>query len=313
VVVLLARGGWRRRANVALAGGAFLVLAAPWLAVHFANQQELVRGATTIADGTAADREVWTLENFAWYGWAVVNLELLLPLAAIAATALGTIGWRAAKRRAVPPYSLELVVTAVVGFLLQAIFLTQDARYTMPCLVFAAVLVAGWLTMLPRHWSRAVIAVIAVTFVVNTVAVTFGVGHRLAFAFPNADTGNVLARQLVVYSPDGYAGAGGAQRSVDYVGLFDALRDDGARRFAIAPGSVDNPEVPHALLTTVAQHVAGLDPVAPEELRRGDALLVAHARLPDEPPGCMTTPEGRSVWVVRGPRGAFTCPPGFPR
>ncbi len=307
VAVMLVRGGRRHPANVALAGGAFLVLAAPWFVVHFAAQQELLNGAGTIADGTTSDRSIWTLQNFAWYGWALVNFQLLLPLTLVLLAALGVLARDVVRRRPLPRYAPELLAAAVVGYVLQAVFLTQDMRYTMPCLVFAALLVAGTLR------ARAVLWIVAAAFAVNTIAVTFGPGSRAAISLPGADTHNVLARQFTLYSPDGYAGAAAPERSVDYVGLFTALRRDGARRFAMDPHSEDVPEFPHSLLTTLADNIGGLRPVAPRDLRRGDALLVAHIPLPREPRPCMTTPEGRGVWVVRGARGAFTCPPGFPR
>src|SRR3712207_9474831 len=76
--------------------------------------------------------------------------------------------------------------------LFRSIFLSRDMRYTMPCLVFAATLATAWAAT-ARPWARAtVLGVTAVAFVVNTIAVDFGVGSRIAAVFPGANTSGVL-------------------------------------------------------------------------------------------------------------------------
>jgi hypothetical protein len=225
-------------------------------------------------------------------------------------TGLGVTVWRLAKRRALPPYTLEALVSGVVAWVACALFLVQDLRYTMPVLVFAGLIGLTWTATASPRTRYVVVAVCALAFAVNTVAVSFDVGSRVAVALPGHNTAGVLERQFVLYSPEGYAGDNAPDPRSDFVGLFDALQADGARRWAWEPETILTDEVPDQLIGYFGT-LKGVDRAPLRQLGRRDAMLVVHPVRPGEPPPCLETEDGRGLWVVRGFEGPLTCPPGW--
>ena len=121
------------------------------------------------AAGLNADAR-FSIDNLTYYGWVGVNLQFLLPLLALFAVGFVAALRELRTRRHLP----ELVVGVVVGYLGPTLLLSiRDPRYTLPLVVFVAVIATGWIAVARRTAVAAIGgAVLAATVVVNVAAAT---------------------------------------------------------------------------------------------------------------------------------------------
>ncbi|MGI8462549.1 MAG: ArnT family glycosyltransferase [Solirubrobacterales bacterium] len=178
IAVMLIGGGWRQWRNIALFGVIALAIAAPYYVIHLdhlfdisnqATTTGLQQGAGTIYGGY----ERFSVSNLTWYGWAALNIQYFLPLLALFAIGL-VASLREVRRRT---HLLELLVGLATGYLLVTFALSiRDPRYTVPLVVFVAVIATGWITTTKLRWARiAGTAVLAVAVLANlAVAATDG-------------------------------------------------------------------------------------------------------------------------------------------
>jgi hypothetical protein len=177
--VMLARGGWRQWRSLAWLAGAALVVAAPYYAVHLGDYLTLTGEAAgassdpwTREHGAIYDgAERFTLENLGWYFWAAVNNQYLLPF-----FALLVVGVIFCLRRIRTPYVAELLAGLVGGYLAMTALAVHDSRYTLPLVVFAAVIATGWIAAGARAWASAAgLGVLFVAAAINFAGSTMGV------------------------------------------------------------------------------------------------------------------------------------------
>jgi hypothetical protein len=211
-----------------LFAGVALLVALPWHLEH----ADRLRGVAIEASAQGVENP-WgnahprfSLENFTWYGWSLLNLQLLLPLTVFFAIGLVHAAAKWLRTRSRADYGPELIGGAVGGYLITAlVFGYQDARYTMPALVFMAALAAGWIVSLRRPGRIAATVALVSVFMINTAAVNLGFpGHfYLNGAWP-VDVGQDHIVRVV--HNDGYV-VGPPQKGGEVLDLMRAAARDG--------------------------------------------------------------------------------------
>lgn len=179
VAVMLIGGGYRNWRNALLAGAATLLVAGPFFALHLDQFVELTKEASIASEDPFTQDFGWTFEglsrfsprSLAWYGWAAVNVQLFLPLTLLFAAGLAY-SLRAARRR---PGMPELLGGLAAGYLAITFLSLHDPRYTLPLLVFAAVIATGWIATANGAGVRgAATGFLVAAVLVNVAAVTIG-------------------------------------------------------------------------------------------------------------------------------------------
>ena len=311
--VVVARGGWRnwRGLLTFLLVGALLGL--PWYINHFAQLNVLTVGATAPPAGSGAvggnaSGGVAPLRysgaNYAWYIWNLFNHQLLAPLTLALAIGAGTALWRFARRREAQDLAPELLGGLLVAYLGMTYISLKDPRYTLPAVVYGAVLGTGWIaTARPRTrpWlTAALLAVVAVNFVM----VSFGVGSTVSVTLPGAapnSTNLVEARHVTIFSPNGWI-HGGPVRDGDLLALFRGLKRHGVKSVEFDGGSTNIADFTNIGLTVFAI-MAGLS-VPPQNnlpaMGPHDAFLLRRYPQAGDPPPCQRLLDGTGVYVELG-------------
>jgi Dolichyl-phosphate-mannose-protein mannosyltransferase len=313
IVVVLLRGGWRNWRGL----GAFLLvgalLASPWYLEHFSQLHALTTastaGGTAGAGAATANQGItpyrYSGANYAWYFWDLLNHQLLVPMTLLVAIGAATALWRFARHRDPNDLTPELIGGALVSFLGMTYITLKDPRYTLPALVYLAVLGTGWIaTVRPRRrrwWTALVVAIAGINF----VAVSFGVGSdvfiRLPGASPTTNDTLVEARYVTFYSPDGWL-RGGPVHDGDLQSLFDGLKRLGVQQIEFDGGSTNTVDFTNAGLAWFAM-VAGLYAPPLDNLPAmgpHDAFVLRRAIQPGDPPPCQRLNDGSGVYVELG-------------
>ena len=184
------------------------------------------------------------LLKYTWYGWDLVNQELYLPLAlffVVGALSLG-VGWLRDRR----PDSLvpELLVGGFVSYVTISLLTLEDPRYTIPALVYVAVLAGGAIAMIERRRLRWVaVAALSMVAILNTAEINRGSpAWNLTIKLPGATTNPIGEGTLRVFSGVGYF-ANKPQRAPvppDLLNFFAALKRQGATSIAFDATSMNN-------------------------------------------------------------------------
>jgi len=240
------------------------------------------------------------LDNLAFYGWNFVNFQFLVPLTGF--FVVGTV-WalrRFFKSRADDDFTPELVLGglgALVGTAVSIKF--NDPRYTLGCLVYVAVLGTGWITQAGRRLGLGATIALAGVVVLNTAAVTFGVGATVRVLFSGAPSGGPQ-RQVTFYSP--VSSLGGPERGPAMVDLFEAARADRVRYVEVDSASANRPSFNADGVYALAR-VAGLDRQAAYDIHAlgpNVALVLLRTPAENEPPPCTNLDDGTRIDLVRG-------------
>jgi hypothetical protein len=241
IVAVLVRGGWRQWRGLLI----FVVLAAaialPWHIDHFdelRSHTEQVAAfespSPQVDDSPYPDR--WTFENFVWYGWSALNVQAYLPLMLVFLTGLAVSTrrlvreWRARGfRRGPDPSNVmpELLAGGIVGYLGISYLGLDDPRYSLPCLVYCAVIATAWLASAKRAVFITASAVIVAILALNTAIISFGwgSGDPQRITLFNSDSGTQIHRGEVTLIGPGYI-SGPPDRGADLPLIFtNAFRD----------------------------------------------------------------------------------------
>jgi hypothetical protein len=118
----------------------------------------------------------FSLDNLAYYFWNAANVDYYLPLLTLFA-----IGLVAALRRWRQPHIPELLLGLAVGYLALTFALSyRDPRYTIPLVVYVAVIGTGWIPALDRRWARiAAVGALLLIVAINVRSVAIHGGPRL--------------------------------------------------------------------------------------------------------------------------------------
>jgi 4-amino-4-deoxy-L-arabinose transferase-like glycosyltransferase len=325
LVAVLARGGWRHPRGLAAFLLVGVVLCAPWYIEHLTMVRGLTNGAAGPGSGALATGATyvtpprWSVTNFAWYGWNLLNVQLLAPLfvAFVAGTVVAI--RRFARDRSPADPTPELVIGGLVAYLGCTYLSLKDARYTLPAMVFVAVLATGWVPSL-RGRARAVAAgVVTCAAAITFFGTSFGIGSVVAIKAPGAPANTLLGERSVhLYQPSGYlASAPRDDSAVER--LMRAVRASGITTMELDPGG-DATWNTNGLSLLMGE--AGLKrPPAydPAHLAPDTVFLTRHIPGPGLPRPCGRISGGYGLYLIKGGNAAVPfeqyrtwCPRDFP-
>jgi 4-amino-4-deoxy-L-arabinose transferase-like glycosyltransferase len=315
VLATAARGGRRAWRGVAVFVAVALVIALPWYlyelpTIHGLSGEAL--GASGAESNLALFSEIapprLSSANLQWYFWSFLNSQLYLPLFAFALVGgLWTIAGFA-RRRPTSPFAAELALGAFVAWAALTETYVHDNRYGLPIVVYLAVLGVGWVPLLPRPACAAMVIVLVLAALANTLGVGFGIGKRVTTGW-----GRMASEQwpgtLTVYENHGIW-AGAPTRDGDVLGLLKALRRHGiqeVRLYSEQEGADAEFSLPG--IEVLAQ-IAGLrfasNAIDPAKASRHYAFLIHGEAEPGFViPPCTELRDGAGVWVRLGGPGSL--------
>ena len=300
VIVAAVRAGRERRAGVLAYAVAACVVAGPWYIYHAGDL-----GTTFAAIGNAYEDPVrsppqLSLASFEWYGWDLVNQQVLAPFALAF-----LVGIAAALRRLVHrPLSAsnvepELLGGAFISYICMTLLLHKDPRYTLPALVFVAVLATGWIATLslPRLrvcLSATVVALAAIYF----VGLSAGIGGAIRIKLPGAQQTIISPNQLTLYQTTGWV-RGGPTQDGNIQALLAGLWADGIRdvRLATNGDPVDFNEYGLRVMVMAQGMTVGADRAVPPARQ---AYLIDTITAPGAPAPCQRLDDGSDIYAVQG-------------
>lgn len=300
VVVAFARGGWRNWRGV----GAFVlglaVFAGPWYVYHSAQLNQLVaEHDATATQYTAPSR--FSAQSLAFYLWDALDIQLLVPLVAFFAVGVVLAVRDCLPRPRADDVRPELLAGAAVSWVGVTLIVHKDARYSLPGLVFVAVLGTGWIALAKPRIRVAASVVLAAVVLVNFVGVSGGLGGAERVALPGAAKNATFQRVLTFYSPAGWL-RGGPSSDGQIPSLMRGLKRAGIRTVTFDGASADAVDFNQSGLQVRALE-AGLQPAAgydPGHLGPHGAFLLRHVPVAGDPPPCRRMDDGSGVYVVLG-------------
>jgi Dolichyl-phosphate-mannose-protein mannosyltransferase len=257
LLVLFLRGGWRQWKNVLLFGVIVLSLVLPWYAEHYSDLTAMTAGATTTAGradrwyGSVGFPDLWTVQNFTWYFWNLINNQLYLPLAMFFFVGLVAAVVALARRIRRRPadtkpstsnrYLPELLAGGLVGYLGLTYINLDDPRYTFPCLVYIALIGTWWIVKLGRRWLMVAAVGLVGIFCVNTAMLNFGIADGVGITTSKTVPSPIGEYSATVISPAGYIEGkplrGGLRP--DMLDLLRKARADGAEKVIFQPETLN--------------------------------------------------------------------------
>ena len=293
LVMLVLRGGWRNRKGVLVCGAIAGVLALP----YYIDQYSSIRGQ---AEGFATGPlPVWygnvgfptrdSVENYTWYFWNLVNNQLYLPLTLFFLIGVGWAVWRLVRAPRDRGYLPELLVGGLVGYLAISMLVLKDPRYTLPCLVYVAVIATAWITSLRGRASSVAIGVLIAIGVVNTVSHNLSIGGDHSISLPIAVDSPIGQYKLRLVNENGFFTAAPSREAEPIVEMLDGLADEGVPRVVFDQGT----------FSTGGYHLTGIALLA----------LQSDASVPGFTTDLVT--DRRTAWVVRSEVAAVGREPCF--
>jgi hypothetical protein len=297
LAVAVLRAGPRRFRGLITYFGALAIIAGPWYVYHW---HALMNSYSTIGgEGQGPPR--FSAANLGWYGWDLVNQQVLAPFALAFLIGAGLAGWRIVRGRVTAEsFEPELLAGAVVSYLGMTYVTHKDPRYTLPMLVYVAVLATGWITMLSRPRLRSALsAAVVVLAVVYFVGLSAGVGGGVRITLPGTQADDAIhTRQLTLYETDGWT-RGGPVHDADVQGLLAGLRRMGVKGVIADVGAHFNTSGLRVLALT--EGVAYGGPVYPLALPPNqEAYLILRPRGAAGPQPCQRFNDGSGIYLVRG-------------
>ncbi len=237
LLVMILRGGWRQRKGLGLFVLSAVVIAGPWYGLHFHEVFSQTNGAVS------AQQPLWygghpypsdtQLLKYTWYAWDLVNNQLYLPLALFFLIGLVTLSVDWIRNRSSDSLLPELVVGGFVGYLATSLLTLEDPRYTIPALVYVAVISTGWIVRV--RWRSAQVALGALLLAVvvfNTLQINEAwPGVNASITLPGKEEGSPIGQgTLQVAATSGYF-AGPPMRSparTVLIRFLERIRRDGA-------------------------------------------------------------------------------------
>ncbi|HEV7773999.1 MAG TPA: glycosyltransferase family 39 protein [Conexibacter sp.] len=312
VVVVLVRGGWRNVRGLAAFAVPALVIGAPWY-VHQADRLREIYNASQTGEGllfpvpSLARPALLSVANLEWFGWATLNGLLFAPLAAFAAVGVGAAIWRLRRGGTRSSMVPELLGGLFGSWLLLTILTHKDLRYSLPMIVYLAVLGTAWIPGLDRLGRRLAIGALVVAVSATTLGMTFGVGGAIPDRLPGnlgaPDGVGVPPRdRVVVYSNHAYL-VSGPRTNGGVFRLLQGLRQAGAHRVYWDPDASgpEHRDFNGSGLTVLAR-LAGMSVptrIAQEVILPGYVLLLYQPIAPGSEP-CVRFADGMGVSALVG-------------
>jgi len=313
LVVLLA-GGWRQVRGLAALALPALLVAGPWYVVHFQDVKSLVLGFSTadqasVPGFTDDPRRPtrFSSEDFGWYAWSALNLQVLLPLLLFAAVGVAALTRRLVRARGRDVVAAALLGGGLVSYLGMTYLNLHDPRYTLPAIAYLAVIGTAWIPQVRRPFRYVLVGALVLVASVNFFGVSFGIGEPVRFAFlPDAPPTGLYQRQATLYTPNGYI-VSGPEEDDGILEVMRAAKRDGAQLAEFDRSGT-------ALFFNInglraLARVAGLQPLLvydPGKLGPKDIFLSRRIDVEDPAPCVRLKRDGSGVYVIRGtPRARF--------
>jgi hypothetical protein len=331
LAVVLARGGWRNWRGMLLFALPILVIAAPWYLDHVVQVKTVARAANSTAvkgiiGATTPPR--YSAYGLGWYFWDATALQLWAPLTLLAI--VGTLAGIRSSLRDRSPQNIypELLGGALVSFVGITLVLLKDPRYSLPALIYLAVLGTAWIPKLTPRLVPFLTAAVVLVACASVAGVAFGLGghdYKLRIALPGAYPEKPPGdRFITVYSTMGWILGPPESGDGEVLAMLRGLRREGVRKINFCctekspPGSViggaNRPDF-NTIGLDVMSREAGLKFTRDQtELRPTDVFLVARPPIADAPP-CQRFRDGTALYAVLGnpigkpfSRYTFICP-----
>jgi 4-amino-4-deoxy-L-arabinose transferase-like glycosyltransferase len=300
LVVILVRGGWRRWPGLV----AFIIVlenvAGPWYMYHATQLVASFTSLGQLAPNSVQAPPRFSAANIGWYLWNLVNEQTLAVFGALFFIGALIALWRCARER-ISTTNLypELLGGALVSYLGMTYLTHKDPRYTLPALVYVAVLGTSWIVRIRRPaFRRLLTSAVVVLCVVYFVGMSFGIGGAVRLALPGSQNTLIYQRQLTLYETAGWV-RGGPATDGHVLALLESLRRSGVNAINLFTGSNE--------LDFNANGVAALASsadvyVAPSALvpSRQTAFVFVHTPRPGDPRPCQTLNDGVGIYVARG-------------
>ena len=299
-LIVLARGGWRNwRGLLAFAAG-LGVIAGPWYVYHW---NDIINSYTQIGElqvNGVQSPPRFSLRNGAWYFWNLLNEQALLPL-----TAAFVVGFLIALRRSLSrrlsPDNVfpELLAGGVVSYVGMTYLTHKDPRYTLPALVYVAVLGSFWIAGLTsRRWRRGLTVGLIAVVTINFVGMATGLGgtRRAIVALPGAPAKTMIYPwRLTLYENQGWL-RGGPEHDGNVRALLTSLRSIGITKLAFGANIEDfSAEGMSPMITEL--HMTELN--APTQTA-DSAFLFLHVPSPGQRAPCQFLHDHVGVYAVSG-------------
>jgi 4-amino-4-deoxy-L-arabinose transferase-like glycosyltransferase len=298
---VLARGGWRQVRGVAAFLAAGAIVATPWYIAHFSQLHGVTVGATSATAGSGQHTYVTpprrSVANWLWYGWDLLNVQLLAPLFVCFVCGMIVATIRFWRDRSESDPTPELLAGGLICYLGLTFLTLKDVRYSLPALVYVVVLAVGWVPALRGRVLRLAVGAVVLVALVNLIGVSGGIGSRVAVTAPDHPNTVLGERSVRLYSPEGFIRSS-PRDDGDVLQVMKGLRAAGFRTVEVEPNgdasfSVNGLEV---LL-----RIAGLEqPPAfnPTELPSHTPMVLRHPVTAGGPRPCGRVSDGEGVYVV---------------
>jgi hypothetical protein len=239
------------------------------------------------------------VRNFGWYFWNLSNEQISAPF--LIALVIGTaFAVRESVRRhwSADTVLPELLAGGLVSYLGMTWLVHKDPRYTLPALVYVAVLATWWIPKiggdrLRRTLSAAVVGIAAVNF----AGMSTGTGGPVVIRLPGSQDTVIRQHEFVLYQSDGWV-RGGPVHDASVLSLMHGLHRLGIRTIAFdgSDSTLDfNNNGLNALGAAAGIAVPPLAVNAPS-----NAYLLRRTVRQGDPPPCQRLNDGSGVYVVRG-------------
>ncbi len=300
LAVVIARGGWRSRRGLVAFAAAVAVVAGPWYLYH---ASEIVQSFNGVGQGAPNPLQApprFSRRNLGWYVWDLLNQQTLTLYAALFFIGVVSASWRCLRHR-VDSGNLypELLAGAFFSYLGMTYLTHKDPRYSLPVLVYVAVLGTCWIPLIRRPVVRRVLSgSVAALAAIYLIGMSVGIGKAVRIRLPGAQDSMIYQRQLTLYETSGWV-RGAAVTDAHVLSLLEGLHSAGVADADLYTGGNEidfNTTGVEPLMAT-----AGIYPaLAPLPPSWHNVEVFVHIPREGEPPPCQTLDDGVGIYVARG-------------
>lgn len=282
IAMLVLRGGWRNVRGLVVCGAIAALFALPYYVDQFSSIRGQAEGFATgplpVWYGSVPFPTRDSAANYTWYFWNLVNNQLYLPLALFFFTGIAWATWRLVRSpREREGYLPELLAGGLVGYLAISLLVLKDPRYTLPCLVYIAVIATAWVASLRGRARQVLVGALIAVGVVNTVSHNLSIGGDHSISLPMAVSSPIGQYSFRLINENGFFTAAPSREAAPIVRLLDRLDDEGVPRAVFDQGS----------FSSGGYHLTGISLLA----------LQSRAEVPGFSADLVTDP--KTAWIVR--------------
>lgn len=313
ILALVVRGGWQHWRHALMFAAIVLILIEPWYFMHFQDLRGLTQGALAAGSGSCGGYSCparWSIVNFTWYGWDLLNVVLYLPLTLFFLSGLAaTLAVPELRKKS--SHVPELITGALVSYLGISYLNLDDPRYILPVLVYLAVLSTAWIANVPRLVRIPATAALIAVVLINAGMVTFGIGHSVTLRLYTSKEIS-FAGYVAVAAPNGYTiGKPRNGARDEFIHLLKKARAAGNQGVVFQPETLNVGGFNLNSLVLFAR-LAGLEvPGFAVSTTRPTDVYVVRNLVADYPHPCLDLHDGYGIYMFQGPPTPgkpFYCP-----